>query len=182
MLAISILDFTLLDWLVLGIVLYSVVMSAMRGFVREVLGLITVVAAMFLAAWFYRDLGMLVSNVVRTENLALFFGFSILFGGTLLVGFTLIWFIYRFFEFAHIEWFDRLLGGAFGFVRGWLIGAVIFLGLTSFGVQADVVRDSELSPYFLSGARMVAVVTPFELKAKFLIGYREVQEWWTENL
>ena len=69
MLAISILDFTLLDWLVLGIVLYSVVMSAMRGFVREVLGLITVVAAMFLAAWFYRDLGMLVSNVVRTETL-----------------------------------------------------------------------------------------------------------------
>ena len=179
---ISILNLTLLDWLVVAILLYSVVMSAMRGFVREVLGLVTVVVGVVLAAWFYRDVGTIFFSVVRTEDLALFFGFSLLFGGTLIVGFTLIWLVYRFFEFAHIEWFDRLLGGAFGFVRGWLIGVVIFLGLTSFEIQSDVVRNSELSPYFLSGSRVVAVVTPFELKAKFLIGYEEVQRWWRENL
>ncbi len=157
-------------------------MSAMRGFVREVLGLVTVVLGVILAAWFYRDLGRIFLGVVRTEDLALFFGFFLLFGGTLIVGFTLIWLIYRFFEFAHIEWFDRLLGGAFGFVRGWLIGVVIFLGLTSFEVQSQVVRDSELSPYFLPGSRIVAVVTPFELKAKFMVGYEAVQRWWSENL
>ncbi len=179
---IAITNFTLLDWLVIAILLYSVVMSAVRGFVREVLGLVTVVLGVILAAWFHRDLGRIFSGVVRTEDLALFFGFFLLFGGTLIVGFTLIWLIYRFFEFAHIEWFDRLLGGAFGFVRGWLIGVVIFLGLTSFEVQSQVVRDSELSPYFLPGSRIVAVVTPFELKAKFMVGYEEVQRWWSENL
>jgi membrane protein required for colicin V production len=90
--------------------------------------------------------------------------------------------IYRFFEFARIQWFDRLLGGAFGFVRGWLIGAVVFLGLTSFGIQSETVRNSELAPYYLPGARAVAAVTPFDLKARFLIGYEEVQRWWSENL
>ena len=179
---IAITNFTLLDWLVIAILLYSVVMSAVRGFVREVLGLVTVVLGVILAAWFYRDFGRIFSGVVRTEDLALFFGFFLLFGGTLVVGFTLIWLVYRFFEFAHLEWFDRLLGGAFGFVRGWLIGVVIFLGLTSFEVQSRVVRDSELSPYFLPGSRIVAVVTPFELKAKFMVGYEEVQRWWSENL
>lgn len=178
----SILDFNLLDWIVLGIVLYSVVMSAMRGFVREILGLITVVVAIVMAAWLYRDLGMLFRDVVRTENLALFFGFSLLFFGTLIVGFTLIWLIYRFFKFARIEWFDRVLGGAFGFVRGWLLGSVIFLVLTSFEVQSEVIRNSQLSAYFLPGSRAVAVLTPFELKAKFLIGYREIERWWNENL
>ena len=86
----SIVDFNLLDWIVLAIVLYSVVMSAMRGFVREVLGLITLVAAILLAAWLYRDLGMLFKDVTRTENLALFLGFSLLFVGVLIIGFTLI--------------------------------------------------------------------------------------------
>ncbi len=180
--AVSIIDFTLLDWIVLGIVLYSVVMSAVRGFVREVLGLATVLSALFLAAWFHRDLGMLFRDIFSTENLALFFGFSLLFVGTLIVGFTLIWLAYRFFKFAHIEWFDRLLGGAFGFIRGWLLATVIFLVLTSFGVRSETVRDSELSPYFLHGSRVVAAVTPFELKSRFMVGYEEVQRWWRENL
>ncbi len=180
--AVSIIDFTLLDWIVLGIVLYSVVMSAVRGFVREVLGLATVLAALFLAAWFHRDLGMLFRDIFSTENLALFFGFSLLFVGTLIVGFTVIWLVYRFFQFARIEWFDRLLGGAFGFIRGWLLATVIFLVLTSFGVRSETVRDSELSPYFLHGSRVVAAVTPFELKSRFMVGYEEVQRWWRENL
>ena len=177
-----ILDFTLLDWLAVAIVLYSIVMSALRGFVREVLGLVTVVVGLFLAAWCHDELALLFKGVVINENYALFFGFSILFLGTLVVGFTTIWFIYRVFKVAHIEWFDRLLGGAFGFVRGWLIAAVIFIGLTSFGVLPNAVRNSELSPYFLAGSRAVALFTPFELKAKFLIGYEEVQRWWIENL
>ena len=178
----AILDFTLLDWVVLGIVLYSVVMSAVRGFVREVLGLITVLLAIFLAAWFYRDVGMVFRDVAASENIALFLGFSLLFAGTLIVGFTSIWLIYRFFKFARLEWFDRLLGGSFGFVRGWLVGSAIFLGLTAFGIQSDVVKNSQMAPYFLPGSRIVAVATPFELKAKFLIGYREVQRWWSERL
>jgi membrane protein required for colicin V production len=179
---ISILNFTLLDWLVAAILLYSVVISTVRGFFREVMGLITVVSGVILAAWTYREVGGVFIDIVASENIALFIGFFLVFCGTLIVGFTVIWIIYKFIEFAHVEWFDRLLGGAFGFVRGWLIGVVIFLGLTSFEIQSEVVRDSELSPYFLPGSRIVAVVTPFELKAKFLIGYDEVQRWWSENL
>jgi membrane protein required for colicin V production len=179
--AFSIGDFTLLDWLVVAIVLYSIVMSTMRGFVRELLGLVTVVAALVLSAWFHNDLAVIFEDVVRTENLALFLGFSLLFVGTLAVGFTLIWLTYRVFKIAHIEWFDRVLGGAFGFVRGWLIAAAIFVGLTSFEVRAESVRNSELAPYFLAGSRAVVAMTPFQLKARFLIGYEEVQRWWSDN-
>jgi len=178
----SIAEFTLLDWLIAAIVLYSVISSMMRGFVRELLGLVTVVTALFLAAWFHDELAIVFKDVVRTEKLALFFGFSILFAGTLAVGFTSIWLIYRALKIAHIEWFDRVLGGAFGFVRGWLIAAVIFVGLTSFGVRAESVRNSELSPYFLAGSRAVVAMTPFDLKARFLVGYEEVRRWWDDNL
>ncbi len=178
----SLLDFTFLDWLAVALVLYSVVRSVMRGLVREVLGLVTVLTGLFLAGWFHDDLGRLLANVVTTQDLALFISFLFLFVATLIAGFTGIWLIYKVLKVAHIEWFDRLLGGAFGFVRGWLIAAVIFMGLTAFGIRVEAVRNSELSPYFLAGSRAVVALAPFELKAKFLIGYEEIQRWWIENL
>ncbi len=178
----SILDLTLLDWLALAIVAYSAVVSTMRGLVREVLGLVTVLAALFLAAWFHDDVARLIEGVVRTRELALFVGFAFLFLAALAAGFAGIWLIYRAMQVVHVEWFDRLLGGAFGLARGWLIAAVIFMGLTSFGIGSGAVRDSRLSPYFLAGSRAVALLTPFDLKARFLIGYEEIQRWWNENL
>jgi membrane protein required for colicin V production len=174
-------EFTLLDWIVVVIVVYSVVSSLIRGFVREVLGLVTVLAGLLIAAWFHGRLASALGGVLRTENQALFASFAVLFLGTLLAGFVLIRVIQKFFEFASLQWFDRLLGGAFGLVRGWLVAAVIFLALTSFGIQAEAVRNSALSPYFLPAVRLVATVTPFDLKARFLIGYAQVERWWREN-
>src|SRR5688572_15487223 len=77
-------NFTILDVLVIAIVVFSVVMSTMKGLIREVLGLATIFAAIFISAWTYRPASNLFKDVVRTENLALFLGFSIVFVGTLL--------------------------------------------------------------------------------------------------
>lgn len=175
-------EFTLLDWIVVAILAYSIATSIVRGFVREVLGLATLAAALLVAALFYRRLGTLLAGILQTENLALFVGFLLLFAATFIAGFMLIRVIRKFIEFAHIQWFDRLLGGAFGLLRGWLIAAVIFLVLTSFGVQIQAVRDSRLSPYFLPAVRALAVLAPFDLKARFLIGYEGVERWWSERL
>ena len=174
-------NFTLLDVLVLAIVIYSLVMSAVKGFVREVLGLATILLAILLSAWTYRRVSVLFKDVVKTENLALFFGFSIVFVGTLLAGFLGVWLIAKFTKFAKLQWFDRLLGAAFGFVRGWALGSVIFLGLTSFDIQTDRVRSSFLAPYLLPGARVIAVITPYDMKARFLVGYRAIERWWREQ-
>ena len=173
--------FTLLDILVIAILFFSVVMSTIKGFVREVLGLATIVLAILLSAWTYRRVSVLFKDVVKTENLALFFGFSVVFVGTLLAGFLVTWLITKFTKFAKLQWFDRLLGAAFGFVRGWALGAVIFLGLTAFDIQTERVRSSMVAPYMLPGARVIAVVTPLDLKARFLVGYRAIESWWRER-
>ena len=172
---------SLIDWLILAILVYSIVFSWLKGFVREVMGLITVLAAVLLAAWFYRGTGRLFKDVVRTENLALFFGFSLIFVVTLVAGFVISWLIARSMKFVKLEWADRLLGAAFGFIRGWLIGAVILLALTAFEVQTERVKNSELAPYFLPGSRVIAVMTPYDMKAKFLVGYRALERWWRQK-
>lgn len=173
--------FSLLDWLLLAILVYSIAISWFKGFVREVLGLITVLVGVLLAAWFYRGVGRLFKDVVRTENIALFFGFSLIFVMTLVAGFVVIWLVTKFMKFAKLQWADRLLGAAFGFIRGWVISAAILLALTAFEIQTERLKGSELAPYFLPGSRVIAVMTPYEMKAKFLVGYRALERWWRQQ-
>lgn len=175
-------EFTVLDWIVVVIVTYSVVTSVVRGFVREVLGLATLVTALLIASWFHAPLGRFLAGFLRSENQALFAAFVILFGATFLAGFVTIHLIRKLVKFASVEWVDRILGGAFGLIRGWLIAAVLFLALTSFGIGAAAVRNSTLSHYFLPAVRMLAVVTPFDLKARYLVGYEDVRRWWTGEM
>ena len=171
----------LLDWILLAIFISSIVLSWFKGFVREILGLVTVLAGVLLAAWLYRAVGAMFKDVVRTENIALFFGFSLIFVMTLVAGFVVIWLVTKFMKFAKLQWADRLLGAAFGFIRGWVISAAILLALTAFEIQTERLKGSELVPYFLPGSRVIAVVTPYEMKAKFLVGYRALERWWLQK-
>jgi membrane protein required for colicin V production len=174
-------QFSLIDFAILLIMAWCIVRSAMRGFIREIFGLATILIAILAAAWFYQRTAHLFKDVVKTENIALFFSFAAIFLVTMLAGALVVWLATRFMKFAKLQWFDRLLGAAFGFIRGWVFVAVLLLGFTAFDIQAERVRNSGLAPYFLPGSRVVAVVTPYELKARFLVGYRAVEKWWREH-
>ena len=171
----------LLDAVVLLILLASVVYSALKGFVRELLGMLSLVAAFFVSVSFYRVASEPFKEVVKTENIALFLGFASIFLGTLIVGALVIWAVQKLVKFAKVQWFDRLLGAAFGFIRGWILGSVVFLVLTSFDLQSERVRGSQLAPYYLPGARIIALATPHDLKTRFMDGYRVVEKWWREH-
>jgi membrane protein required for colicin V production len=108
-------------------------------------------------------------------------GFSTVFLGTLIAGVLAIGLATRLVKFAKIQWFDRLLGAGFGFIRGWVLGSIVFLVLTSFGLQSERVKSSQLAPYFLPGARVIALAAPYDLKARFMVGYRAVESWWREH-
>jgi len=172
---------SLLDWVLIAILVYSIITSWFKGFTREVLGLLTLLVGILLSSWFYRSTAGLFKDVVRTENFALFLGFSVIFLATLVVGFVIVWLVTKFVKFAKLQWADRMLGAAFGFIRGWVIGAVVLLALTSFDVQTERLKNSELVPYFLPGSRVIAIVTPYEMKAKFLVGYRALERWWLQK-
>ena len=171
----------LIDLAILLIMAWCIVRSAMSGFIREIFTLGTILIAILTAAWFHQRAAHLFKDVVKTENIALFLSFAAIFLATMLVGAVVVWLTTRFMKFAKLQWFDRLLGAAFGFIRGWVFVAVLLLGFTAFNIQAERVKNSGLAPYFLPGSRVVAVVTPFDLKAKFLDGYRAVETWWREH-
>jgi membrane protein required for colicin V production len=173
--------FTFVDWLILIIVLASVVFAALKGFTRELIGMGSMVLAFILASWFYTAAAEPFKDVVKTENLALFLGFSIVFLGTLIAGILIAWLVSTFIKLARLQWFDRCLGALFGLVRGWMLGGIILVGLTAFNIQSVSVKNSVLAPYFLPASRMIALVTPSDFKDRFRSGYAAIERWWKEQ-
>ena len=126
---------------------------------------------------------LLASSVLSTNvvMLAMFVAFATIFLGTLVIGAIVTFLVGRFVKFVKLQWFDRALGAGFGVIRGWVFVAVVLLGLTAFGVQTERLMNSALAPYFLPGSRIIAVATPYDMKARFLVGYRAVEKWWREH-
>jgi membrane protein required for colicin V production len=158
-------ELTILDWVVLIILMGSIVSSILKGFARET-----------------SSAGAFVAPYVKTQDIASLVGFALIFFGILLLGAAISLLVNHFLQAVHLKWFDRFLGAAFGFVRGWIIGAVLFLILTAFPVQIENVRSAKFAPYLLAGARVLVLITPSSLKTKFLDGYRRVQECWKREV
>jgi membrane protein required for colicin V production len=173
--------FTFIDWLIVILFLASVVFAALKGFSRELIGMGSMVLAFVLASWFYSAAAAPFKDVVKTENLALFLGFSIVFLGTLIAGGLVAWLVSTFIKLAKLQWFDRCLGALFGMVRGWLLGGIVLVGLTAFNIQSLSVKNSILAPYFLPASRMITLVTPSEFKDRFRSGYATIERWWKEQ-
>ena len=175
-------DLTNLDWLVLAILLISMVGSYIRGFARELISLSAVIVGLVLACWLYHDVGSFLIPYVKTEDIASFCGFIIIFVLTLLAGGVLSYWVRNFLRFVDLQWIDRLLGLAFGLLRGCLISSVLFMVLTTFPFQIESVKKAQFAPYLLLGARVISIVTPSSMKTKFMDGYQKVKQFWQEEI
>ncbi len=171
---------TVLDWIVLTIVLSSIVSSVMKGFAREVIALAAALVGLLLASWFHSEAGRLFLPYVKTPDIASLLGFGMIFAGTLLLGALVSLLVRKFLQVVSLQWFDRLLGAAFGLVRGWIIASVIFLTLTAFPVEIESVAQAKLGPHLLLSARVLVLLTPPRVKSRFLDSYRKVQDLWSK--
>jgi len=128
---------TIFDYAVLLIVGLSILLSVMRGAVREVLALTSWVAAFLVANTYSVWLAAQLPAAIPSEALKLLAAFIILFLTVLLL---MSLFAIAFSELVKtvgLGTFDRGLGAIFGFARGLLIVMVLVLmaGLTSLPQQ-----------------------------------------------
>lgn len=124
---------TSFDYAVLGIVGLSVLLSMMRGFVREILALASWVTAFFVAKLYTLEIAPLLPSSIPSEALRFLAAFLICFLATLLVCSLLSIALSQLLKNMGLTWLDRILGILFGMARGLIIVAVlVFLaGLTS---------------------------------------------------
>lgn len=137
---------TVFDYAVLIIVSLSVLLSVIRGLVREVLALLAWAVGFIAAALFAADLAALLPPEVPDERLRLLLGFGGVFLVVLLLMSLLAMVASKLVKSAGLGVEDRVLGGAFGLARGLLVVMVLVLagGLTSLPRQ-PVWREAVLS-------------------------------------
>lgn len=174
-------DLNFLDLMALAIVAVSAATALVKGLAAEVISLSSVVVGIFAAAFFYGDSAAVLAGLGLASPLAEFFGFVSLFVLAIVAGALVTRFVDRVLKTFRLKWADRLLGGAFGLVRGWLINVVIFLALTAFPVAGDLLENSKTAEIYLAGAGLLAQATPRELREKFKNGYESLSQIWSEQ-
>ncbi|MDN4052842.1 MULTISPECIES: CvpA family protein [unclassified Massilia] len=152
---------TIFDYIVLFILVSSVVISTMRGLVKEILSLVGWIAAFVVANAFGAKLAPMLPSVVPGEALRLIVAFIALFLGVRVLMGLLSLAIGALIEASGLSLADRGLGGLFGLGRGIVIvlAGVILCGMTSIP-QQDFWKNALLSPMAETGARTVKPFLP----------------------
>lgn len=112
------------DYLIIGIVLVSAVIGLFRGFIKEVISVVTWIVAFFVALYFTVPASGLLENSISTPSLRKAVAGAVLFVGVLLAGGIINFLIGKLVLKSGLAGTDRTLGGVFGLVRG---GAVVLL-------------------------------------------------------
>ena len=125
------------DYAILLIIGLSILVGALRGFIKEAFSLL-VWAAAFLVAWhFADDLAGLMENSITLPSARTAMGFAGLFVAVLLVGGLLNYLLGRLVESTGLSGTDRLLGGLFGALRGLALVVAMLLVAGFTPIPAD---------------------------------------------
>lgn len=121
------------DFIVLGIIFISVIISLMRGFVKEALSLTGWLASLWIAMSFSSGMAELFGSWIKDPTLRLLAAFVSLFVMSLVVGAVINFFATQFVQRVGLSGIDRTIGVVFGFMRGILLVTIIvmLLGLTT---------------------------------------------------
>lgn len=155
---------TIFDYLVLFVLAASVVISTMRGLIREILSLASWIIAFVVANAYGATLAPMLPAMIPGEAVRLMVAFVALFIGVRILMGLLSMAIDALVKASGLSLADRGLGGLFGLARGLVIVlfTVILCGMTSIP-QQDFWKHALLSPMAESGARTVKPFLPAEL-------------------
>lgn len=136
---------TLLDYVVLAIIGFSVLLSVIRGLVREVLALAAWAIAFVVASLFGGQLATLMPEEIPGDELRWLAGFATVFFLVLLAMSLVAMAMSQLVKSAGLSVEDRILGALFGLARGLLVVMflVLLAGVTSLP-QQPVWREAAL--------------------------------------
>jgi len=163
-------------WLAV-IVVVSTVAGLGKGFARTGIAFIASVLGLVVGLNYYRQVGLSLRPYIHQTGHANLAGFLIIFFGFTILGSVISGILIRWVRAAHLSGVDRLVGGAFGIVRGMLWATVTIWALMAFVPASSLlISNSRLAPFVMDAARRVADASPDEVKESFRHSYRELNK------
>ncbi|CAM5768356.1 CvpA family protein [Bosea minatitlanensis] len=166
---------TILDLVVIGVVLISALLAAVRGFTREVLAIVSWIAAAAVAWVFHPQLVPFVKQYIPAssaqDTIALVASIAALFLGTLIVVSLITARISDFVLDSRIGALDRTLGFVFGAARGLLlavIGYLFFAALVGNEKMPVWAKDAKAKPMLEETGRSLIALLPQDVNADFI--------------
>jgi len=157
------LSFTFVDLLVAGVVIASAAYAGYRGLVSETLSIFAWAAAAFATLWFGPSVTPLAQSLVSSPILATVTAYALVF---LIVLIPLSFLSFRFSQqvkSSHVGTLDRVLGAAFGVLRGLAIIGFAYLILASFvkfDAQPEAVRNARTLPLMQASTEVILSLVP----------------------
>jgi membrane protein required for colicin V production len=172
-----------IDVLLVIVIAVSLLTGFAAGFARAGVGFIAMIVGLFGGFWFYGIVGGYVLDYVSSRSIANLIGFFVIFFGVLILGAIVGMILARFFKWIGLSWLDRLLGGACGLVRGFIIAAGMATVLLAFAPTPPPrsVVDSRVLPYVINVSNIFAALTPHEIKDAFYATKDKVQAAWAQH-
>lgn len=166
---------TILDLVVIGVVLISALLAAVRGFTREVLAIVSWIAAAAVAWVFHPQLVPFVKQYIPAssaqDTIALVASIAALFLGTLIIVSIVTARISDFVLDSRIGALDRTLGFVFGAARGLLlavIGYLFFAALVGNEKMPVWAKEAKAKPMLEETGRSLIAMLPQDVNADFI--------------
>ncbi|RMH51416.1 MAG: CvpA family protein [Zetaproteobacteria bacterium] len=151
----------LFDYLLISVVGLSMILSLWRGFVREIISLIGLVAAFLAASRLSGWSGDLLGRWIHNGTLADIAGFVLVFVLVMVAVGLFGALIRRLVDAADLTATDRTLGVLFGLARGCLLVALGFLIFTSYASpEQKWLKGSLLAPYGIAAGDWLGRAIP----------------------
>ncbi len=144
-----------LDTLFVIILTVSGLMAAMRGFLREVIGLLGWRAAFVVASRYFGDFSAFLANWIHQAYLIKPVAFFLIFFGMLVLFGILGQRLQQLANHAGLSVADRFMGLCFGVARGvliLLIGLILFKNFNQGEPPGELLSQSVMAPHLLKGA------------------------------
>ncbi|QIM62788.1 colicin V synthesis protein [Pasteurellaceae bacterium Orientalotternb1] len=145
----------MIDFIIIGIIVFSLLVSLWRGFVREVLSLAGWVIAFLVASKFYQPMAQLLLqfdsvHLNNSEYLRNGIAAGILFIAVLIISGIINALLAKLADKTGLSGTDRVLGAGFGILRGVFIVAAMLFFLDTFTAfsQSELWKESKLIPHF----------------------------------